>query len=280
MSLITVNQVTYGYTHRPVLNDISLSFAPGEIVSLLGPNGSGKTTLLKVLLGLFAPQKGEVRLEDRPVATIAPKQLARRIAYVPQVHRASFGYRVLDVVLMGRMPHKPFFFRYGKDDETIAMQALERLSIGHLKERAYTAVSGGERQLALIARALVQGADIFIMDEPVGGLDYGNQIRLLGRIADLARDGYTFIKTTHFPDHALWISDRVVMLKNGRVVADGNTSEVVSRTNLYRLYNTQVDVRSLDGGYRICVPEALRQSRSAGSPPSGGAVVGLTRVAG
>lgn len=279
MNLITVNHVTYGYSHRPVLNDISLAFAPGEIVSLLGPNGSGKTTLLKVLLGLLVPQKGDVRLEGRPVATIASKQLARRIAYVPQVHRASFGYRVMDVVLMGRMPHKPFFFRYGKSDETIALQALERLCIGHLKDRPYTAVSGGERQLALIARALVQGADIFIMDEPVNGLDYGNQIRLLGRIADLAADGYTFIKTTHFPDHALWISDRVVMLKNGRVVADGNTSDVISRTNLYRLYNTQVDVLSLDGGYQICVPEALRQSRGP-APASRGAVVGLARVAG
>ena len=279
MNLITVDHVTYGYNQRPVLSDISLAFAPGEVVSLLGPNGSGKTTLLKVLLGLITPQQGVVKLEDRPISTIAPKQIARRIAYVPQVHRASFGYRVLDVILMGRMPHKPFFFRYGKADETIALQALERLFIGHLKDRSYTAVSGGERQLVLIARALVQGADIFVMDEPVNGLDYGNQIRLLGRIADLARDGYTFIKTTHFPDHALWISDRVVMLKNGKVVADGRTNDVISRTNLYRLYNTHVDVLGLDGGCRICVPEALRQFSRLTSA-STDAIVELAQVAG
>ena len=260
MNLITVDHVTYGYTHRPVMEDISIAFAPGEVVSLLGPNGSGKTTLLKILLGLLAPQQGEVKLGNRPVATIPPKQLARRIAYVPQVHRASFGYRVLDVVLMGRMPHKPFFFRYSKADESMVLKALERLAIGHLGDRPYTALSGGERQLVLIARALVQGADIFIMDEPVNGLDYGNQIRMLSRIADLARDGFTFIKTTHFPDHALWISDRVVMLKDGKIVADGKTSEVISRANLHRLYNTPVDVRDLKGGYRICVPEALKPS--------------------
>jgi iron complex transport system ATP-binding protein len=259
MNLITVDHVTYGYTQQPVLNDISLAFAPGEVVSLLGPNGSGKTTLLKVLLGLLSPREGVVKLEDRPVATISPKRLARRIAYVPQVHRASFGYRVLDVVLMGRMPHKPFFFRYGKTDESMALKALERLSIGHLKERPYTALSGGERQLVLIARALVQGADIFIMDEPVNGLDYGNQIRLLGRIADLARDGYSFIKTTHFPDHALWISDRVVMLKGGHVVADGRSEAVITRTNLFKLYNIPVDVLDLEGGGVICVPEGLRE---------------------
>lgn len=205
--------------------------------------------------------------------------LARRIAYVPQVHRLTFGYRVLDVVLMGRMPHKPFFFRYDKQDDAAAHQALERLSIGHLSERPYTAISGGERQLVLIARALVQGADIFVMDEPVNGLDYGNQIRLLGRIADLARDGYTFIKTTHFPDHALWISDRVVMLKKGTVVADGRTGEVVTRNNLYQLYNTHVDVRELGGGCRICVPEALYQFKRpmTGFNP---AIVKLARVAG
>jgi iron complex transport system ATP-binding protein len=259
MSLIAVNHVTCGYNHRPVLSDISLAFAPGEVVALLGPNGSGKTTLLKVLLGLLPPQQGNVLLENRPVSTISPKQLARRIAYVPQVHRASFGYRVLDVVLMGRMPHKPFFFRYGKADQTIALQALERLSIGHLKDRPYTEVSGGERQLVLIARALVQGADIFVMDEPVNGLDYGNQIRLLGRIADLARDGYTFIKTTHFPDHALWISDRVVMLNSGRVVADGRSEAVITRTNLFKLYNIPVDVLGLKGGGVVCVPETLRK---------------------
>ena len=259
MPLLDVDQVTYGYAHKPVLRKISVSVASGEIVSLLGPNGSGKTTLLKLLLGIYQPQSGRVLLDGCPVATIAPRQLARRIAYVPQVHRLSFGYRVLDVVLMGRMPHKPFFFRYSQADEQIALEALKRLSISHLKDRPYTEVSGGERQLILIARALAQGADIFIMDEPVNGLDYGNQIRLLARIADLARSGYTFIKSTHFPDHALWISDRVVMLKEGRVIADGRTTEVINSTNLFQLYNTRVDVLGLNGGGRICVPEALRQ---------------------
>lgn len=259
MALITVNHVTYRYTRRPVLNDISLSFSPGEVVSLLGPNGSGKTTLLKLLIGLYPTQKGQVLLEGRSVSAIPSKQLARRMAYVPQVHRLSFDYRVLDVVLMGRMPHKPFFFRYGDADEKAALKALERLAIIHLKDRSYTAVSGGERQLILIARALVQGADIFIMDEPVNGLDYGNQIRLLGRIADLARDGYTFIKTTHFPDHALWISDRVIMLNAGQVIADGSTEEVITKVNLYKLYNIPVNVLKIKGGGRICVPETLKQ---------------------
>jgi len=256
-ALMAVQNVTFGYSHQPVLRNISMAFEAGEVVSLLGPNGSGKTTLLKIVLGLFAPQSGEVLLEGRPVRGMAPKQLARRIAYVPQFHRIAFGYRVLDVVLMGRMPHKPFFFRYGADDERAAVKALERLGIEHLTDRPYTEVSGGERQLVLIARALAQGADIFVMDEPVNGLDYGNQVRLLARIADLSSSGYTFIKTTHFPDHALWVSDRVVLLKEGCVVADGPAAETVNKPNLFKLYNTHVDVMGLNGGGRICVPHAL-----------------------
>ncbi|MDD2391030.1 MAG: ABC transporter ATP-binding protein [Desulfobacterales bacterium] len=258
MTLISVDHVTYGYSRKPVLKDISLTFKRGEIVSLLGPNGSGKTTFLKILLGLYRPQEGRVLFEGRSVSEIPPKQIARRIAYVPQSHRLAFGYRVMDVVLMGRIPHKPFFFQYSNDDQKAALDALERLSIDHLKDRPYTEVSGGERQMTLIARAIVQGADIFIMDEPVNGLDYGNQIRLLYRITDLARHGYTFIKTTHFPDHALWFSDRVVMLKAGKVIADGDALQMINRINLYNLYNTHIKVIELDDGAHICIPDGLR----------------------
>lgn len=257
MALIDVDKVTYGYARQPVLREVTLSVASGEVISLLGPNGSGKTTLLKLLLGLLRPQSGRVLLEGRTVATMSAKQLARRMAYVPQMHRPPFGYQVLDVVMMGRMPHKPFFFRYSRTDQHMAHEALERLAIGHLAERSYTETSGGERQLILIARALAQGADIFVMDEPVNGLDYGNQIRLLASIANLAGSGFTFIKTTHFPDHALWIADRVVMIEAGRIVADGPAVEVVTRNNLFRLYHTPVDVVGLACGGHICVPEAV-----------------------
>ncbi|NLA74292.1 MAG: ABC transporter ATP-binding protein, partial [Deltaproteobacteria bacterium] len=258
MKLIEINNITYGYSSEPVLKNISISFNTGKIVSLLGANGSGKTTLLKILLGLYKPQAGQVFLEGKSVSEIPAKQLARRIAYVPQVHRLSFGYRVIDIVLMGRLAHKPFFFKYGDRDEEAAISALERLSISHLKDRPYTEISGGERQMVLIARALAQEADIFIMDEPVNGLDYGNQIRILAQIADLARSGYTFIKTTHFPDHALWISDRVIMIKKGQVIGDGPPKEVVNRKNLYQAYNTNVDVIELNDGGRTCVQEELK----------------------
>lgn len=256
MPLLSVDKVSYAYDRKPVLHEVTLRVERGEIVSLLGPNGSGKTTLLKMLLGLLPPRGGRVLLDDQEACRLPARQLARHMAYVPQTHRTAFAYRVLDVVLMGRLPHKPFFFNYSRADRAAARSALEQLSIAHLADRPYTEISGGERQLTLIARALAQEAEVFVMDEPVSGLDYGNQIRLLRQINDLAAKGYTFIKTTHFPDHALWVSDRVVMLKDGRVIADENAASGINEGNLFQLYHTRVSVVEVMGG-RICLPRTL-----------------------
>ncbi|WP_051309582.1 ABC transporter ATP-binding protein [Desulfogranum japonicum] len=240
-SVIEIQHGRYFIQARKILDDITLSFDQGQIISLLGPNGSGKTTLLKVLLGLLHPQHGDIRYHDVPIATLGCRQLAKYVAYVPQMHREAFAYSVEEVVLMGRQPHKDFFSQYTQEDRQIALGALDRLNIGHLRKRSYTEISGGERQLTLIARALAQGADVFIMDEPVNGLDYGNQMRLLRDIHVLARDGYTFIMTTHFPDHAMMVSDRVVMLKDGKVIADGTPRETITPETLFQLYRIQVD---------------------------------------
>lgn len=256
--LLQADNITFGHNGRRVLHGVSLSIRKGEIVSLLGPNGCGKTTLLKVLLGLPPPREGgTVRFEGREISSISRKLLARSIAYVPQFHRASFAYRVIDVVLMGRMPHKPFFARYNGEDLRLARGALAKLSIPHLEERPYTEISGGERQLALIARAMTQGAHTFIFDEPANGLDYGNQIRLLEELVNLSRDGYTFIKSTHFPDHALWVADRVIMMKQGSIIANGSSDETITRENLYSLYGREVDIHALKENFRVCVPSRL-----------------------
>ena len=260
MALLSLENVAHAYEGRPALSQISLSVEAGESLSLLGPNGSGKTTLLKIMLGLLRPQQGRVDLDGGDIAAIPARQYARRLAYVPQVHRMAFAYRVLDVVLMGRLPHKPFWFSYTKRDRQIALQALDKLSIAHLSQRPYTDISGGERQLTLIARALTQEPEIFVLDEPANGLDYGNQIRLLEQLSNLAREGYTFIKTTHFPDHALWVSDRVLLLKQGRIVADENAARAINQENLFRLYGSHISVETLPGGGRICMPQAMRLS--------------------
>lgn len=259
MPFINVENLTYYYDKRPVLNKVNLCVHKGQVISLLGPNGSGKTTLLKMMLGFFKPAEGRVLLEGRSVTDISPREMASRIAYVPQLHRITFGYRVKDVVLMGRIAHKPFFSRYSAKDRAFADQALEKLSLTHLKNRSYTEISGGERQLTLIARALAQGVDTFILDEPVNGLDYGNQIRLLKNIADLAEQGYTFIQTSHFPEHAIWISDRVAMLEEGRVIADGKVGDVITPANLCRLYKTPIHIVEAEDGMQVCMPGLMRK---------------------
>ncbi|MDI9571075.1 MAG: ABC transporter ATP-binding protein [Pseudomonadota bacterium] len=254
--LIRLEGISFGYTQKAVLTGIDMTIGEGEVVALLGPNGCGKSTLIKIILGVLRPDRGRVFYNGEDIRRLGAKYVARQMAYVPQTHKTSFPYTVRDIVMMGRIPHKTFFFRYTKSDGEIAKKALESLSILHLADRAYTEISGGERQLALIARALAQGARTFIMDEPAGGLDYGNQLKLLDQIIRLSRDGYTFIKATHSPEHALWIADRAVMIKDGTVMAAGAAEEIINTQNLRRLYNASVNV--LDNGvFRACVPQTI-----------------------
>ncbi len=255
--LLQAQDLRFSYGKRIILDDVSLDFRAGEVISLLGPNGSGKTTLLKTLLGLLPPQKGQVNFAGRPLHSYPRSELAKQIAYVPQVHREAFAYRVEDVVLMGRMPYHGLFSTYSREDREIAEAAMARLDILALKDRPYTEISGGERQLTMIARSIAQGAGIFIMDEPVNGLDYGNQMRLLADINRLAGDGLTFIMTTHFPDHALMTANRVILFNSGAVIADGRPEAVINRDSLRDLYRIEVNVAAIPGTNgmgRVCVP--------------------------
>ncbi len=252
--MLQILDVTFAYSRRQVLREVTLSLKKGEIVSLLGPNGSGKTTFLKIILGILYPQAGRVLYKGRPFKEYPRHQLARQIAYVPQVHREAFAYTVEDVVLMGRIPHHSFFSAFSANDRKIAETAMARMNILQLKDRPYTEISGGERQLALIARSLAQGAEVFIMDEPVNGLDYGNQMRLLRDIKRLAKEGLTFIMTTHFPDHALFTADRVILFNDGSVVGDGSPKTTITRETLFALYQIEVDLVAAHGDARVCIP--------------------------
>jgi len=262
-ALLSLDQASFAYQGRPVLARVSLELQQGGVTALLGPNGCGKTTLLKLLLGLLEPSGGSVRFRGRDLRGLSRRDLARELAYVPQVHREAFGYRVEDVVLMGRMAHRGLFRGYGREDRRIAREAMDRMEIGHLADRPYTEVSGGERQLALIARALTQGAEVFLMDEPTNGLDYGHQIKLLERLARLAKAGLTFLFSTHCPDHALAVADRVVLMRAGAILRAGPVAELSAR-DLQALYDVEVRILSLEGGRRTCVPARLPGSLGPG----------------
>jgi len=271
--MLEVEKLCFGYGPARVIKSVSFAVARGESVSLLGANGSGKTTLIKLLLGLLQPVSGQVRWGGRSQGEIPVRDFARQVAYVPQTHKTTFAYTVLDVVLTGRMPYHTFFSRYRDEDRELALAKLEKLGIVSLWDRPYTQLSGGERQLVLIARALAQGADTFIMDEPATALDYGHQIRLLEQIMRLAQEGFTFIKSTHFPDHALWGTDRVLMLQNGELVGDGRADEAINAEAFRKLFGVAVNVETVNG-LRVCVPAKLAGAKYR--PASGAGIVPLT----
>jgi iron complex transport system ATP-binding protein len=252
---LEAQKLGFGYPGKPVGRDISFALGAGEVLCLLGPNGSGKTTLFKTLLGLLPAQAGEVLIDGRLLRRLARVEVATRIAYVPQAHVAHFPYAVLDMVTMGRTAHLGPFARPGARDHTAALDALETLGIADLADADYTRISGGQRRLALIARALAQAAPLIVMDEPTASLDFGNQALVLRRIRALAAQGYGIVLSTHDPDHAFACASTVALLHGGRLVATGATSEVLSPARLEVVYGLPVAVERLAGGHTVCVPD-------------------------
>jgi len=254
---LAAQNLAFGYRGHRVGSDVTLELASGEVLCLLGPNGSGKTTLFKTLLGLLPPQSGEVLIEGRDARTLTRDAIAQQISYVPQAHGAFFPYTVRETVLMGRTAHLGLFSAPAAHDHAATAAAIERMGITHLADAIYTQISGGERQLALIARALAQEARVVIMDEPTANLDFGNQVRVLERIRALAGEGIGVLLSTHDPDHAFLCADRVAMLHRGCLMGCGTPADTMTVENLRQLYGvaTQlVDVDTGNGMRRVCIP--------------------------
>jgi iron complex transport system ATP-binding protein len=257
---LSAHQISFRRGQRSVLDRVSLQFAQGEILALLGANGSGKTTLLRCLLGLLRPDAGEVTLNGEALSGYSRKKLATIVAYVPQAHQAPFPYTVYEIVMLGRLPHRGLWGGASVEDKKAVEAALQRMEIVKLKDRPYTELSGGERQLALIARALAQGARLLIMDEPVASLDFGHQMRLLECLRELAASGFGILKTTHHPDHALAAATRVALLVDSHIQADGPPAETLSPAAIERLYGVRVEIIASGAGQRAFVPGAACHS--------------------
>lgn len=252
---LDLSRLSFGYGTGTVGEDVTLSLAEGEVLALLGPNGAGKTTLFKTVLGLLPLKAGEIMLDGKPLFGWSRRERARRIAYVPQAHAALFPFTVFDVVLMGRAAHLPPFAMPGTADRAAAEEALSSLGMDHLAKRPYTEISGGERQMILIARALAQSPSILVMDEPTSSLDYGNQMRLLAHIRRLSQRGLSIILSTHNPDHAFLVADRVALLHEARLIALGAPAEVLTSETMKRLYGIDVVIGSVAGSdARFCAP--------------------------
>jgi iron complex transport system ATP-binding protein len=258
---LEAKNLDFGYRGKRVGSDVSLALEAGEVLCLLGPNGSGKTTLFKTLLGLLPAQGGAVMMDGADLVERRRDEIARVVSYVPQAHAAFFPYSVREVVLMGRTAHLGMFSTPSRRDQEIAMAALERMGLSHLAGSIYTRISGGERQLTLVARALAQDSRIVVMDEPTANLDFGNQVRVLQHVQDLARSGIGVLLSTHDPDQAFVCADRVAMLHRGGLARLGAPEDVVTAETLREIYSVDVEVAlvpSGDGGVRrVCIP-ALR----------------------
>ncbi|MBV9077137.1 MAG: ABC transporter ATP-binding protein [Methylobacteriaceae bacterium] len=240
--ILEARDLAIGYGERVVGRGFSLEARAGEVLALLGPNGGGKTTLLKTLLGLIPSLGGAVLLEGRPLDAFPVAERARRLAYVPQTQGGAFAFTVRDLVLMGRSAHAGLLAKPSARDREVARAAIARLGIEPLAERPITRISGGERQLALIARALAQEPRAIVLDEPTASLDLSNQGKVLRELAALAKAGIAVIVSTHDPNHALRFAHRCLLVRDGAGLASGSAEEVLTAETLSQLYGAPVRV--------------------------------------
>lgn len=252
-SLLSFHQVRFGYNRKtpPVLDGLDILIKEGHITAILGPNGAGKTTLLYLALGWLKPWAGVLNLSGKPTESFSRRALGQQMALIPQSEHIPFEYTVLEYVLLGRAPYLPPLGMPSQADEKIAYEALEKVGIANLFDHSVLAISGGERQLVLAARALAQEPRLLLLDEPTSHLDLSNKYRLVQILKGLQEGGTTILMTTHEPDLALTLSDDAVLMEKGRVLVSGPTAEVATGENLSRIYRVAVKIIPVEGKKQV-----------------------------
>lgn len=259
---ISLTNGSFSYGERDIFSDLNLDLYPGEVLCLLGANGCGKTTLLHCLNGTLKLRQGKVHVDGNPLSAMSVTEISQKIGFVFQEHSAPFPFSVLEVVRMGRAPHLSFFSSPSKQDTEIAEYALETVGKIHLRTKPYTQISGGERQLVLIARAIAQEPDVILLDEPTSHLDFKNQTLIMQIVTRLAQQGFSIIMSSHWPDHALQYSSKAVIMHNGTFLAIGLPDDVITENNLRQAYGIDVNILSANHPnngrmFRFCIPTSV-----------------------
>ncbi|MBQ7644472.1 MAG: ABC transporter ATP-binding protein [Spirochaetales bacterium] len=252
--ILEIKNLSFSYRENEVLKDLSMTVTDGEMVSLLGRNGAGKTTLMRIIAGFLKAPVQSILIDGKPLLQMSLRERASYMAYIPQITRSVFPYSVRTSILMGCSNRLSLLQNPGKREEQRVEEVIDLLNIRGIADRNMETISGGERQLVLIARALMQDAGLLILDEPTSFLDYGNQLLVLERVEDLVRQGYSCIYSTHNPDLALSHSTRSVVMKDGAIVFDDKSSALLGTDVLSRVYERKIDIIKTENGSMVCVP--------------------------
>jgi iron complex transport system ATP-binding protein len=253
---LEVNNASFSYKKgTTVFKDISFTLQQGEVLCLLGPNGAGKSTLLNCIGNLYNLETGSISLDGKEISSMSRMDIAKKIGFIPQFHNPVFPYLVFDFVLMGRTPYIGPFSSPKEEDLIVTKKAIEAVGITYMSKKHYNELSGGERQLVMFAKVLAQAPNIILLDEPTSHLDFGNQLKILSLVDDLAKRGFSIIMTSHFPDHAFLIPTKVALMKNQSFVAMGPANDILTEENMKQTFDIDVKILFIEQANRkACIP--------------------------
>lgn len=255
---IDIERLSFSYKEgKEVLSETSFSLSNADMTVLLGRNGAGKSTLFKIFLKMLSPKEGRIAIDGKELSSFGSRELSRVFSYIPQSSYMEFPYTVMDTLLMAKASTLSLFSAPKKENEDEAVEILKSFGIGHLAFRIMDNLSGGEKQLVLIARALLQNSAFIILDEPTSNLDYGNQLMVLEKLKELNRNGVGIIYSTHNPELALTYSSKILTLNRGKIATYSSPDKLVEESKLEELYGRKLYIRKVFTGENeryVCAP--------------------------